>query len=168
MRDIFLISPPDPSSEEYEWFLSDLKTASLLEDWIDEVPEERIVSKYDIGPGDIHTLVEKAEWLLHATREFARTYNFDIVSDIGDLVVRMHNGCKKELLNLVSLRGIGRVRARALYNEGFKTINDLRNIPLERLANIKTIGRRMADSIKKQIGENEKMGYKELNEFYRR
>ena len=80
----------------------------------------------------------------------------------------MHNGCKKELLNLVSLRGIGRVRARALYNEGFKTINDLRNIPLERLANIKTIGRRMADSIKKQIGENEKMGYKELNEFYRR
>jgi Predicted ATPase (AAA+ superfamily) len=153
------------SGDEYEWFLSDLKTASLIEDWIDEVPEDRIVSKYNVGPGDIHNVVETAEWLLHAAREFARMYNFDCVSEIGDLVLRTRNGCKKELLNLISLRGIGRVRARALYNEGFKTVNDLRGVPLQRLAGVKSIGEGVAKSIKRQIGESDKGEDKELSSF---
>ncbi|MDH7516929.1 MAG: DEAD/DEAH box helicase [Candidatus Thermoplasmatota archaeon] len=164
-RGDFLIEPPKESSEEYEWFLSGLKTASLIEDWINEVPEEKIVSKYNVGPGDIYSLIETTEWLLHATREFARMYNFDCVSEINDLILRVHNGCKKELLNLISLKGIGRVRARALYREGFKTVNDLRGVPVKRLAMIKSIGERVAESIKNQIGESVKGGEKELSEF---
>ena len=31
----FLLEQPGVSNEEYEWFLSDLKTASLIEDWIE-------------------------------------------------------------------------------------------------------------------------------------
>ena len=162
-----LLEPPVPPDSEYEWFLSDLKTASLLEDWIDEIPEDKMVSKYQIGPGDIHTLVDNAHWILHAAREFARTYNFACVSDLGDLLLRVQNGCKKELLNLISLKGIGRVRARALYNEGFKTINDLRTIPVERIAKIRTIGKTIALSIKHQLGEHNGKGNKELD-FYRR
>ena len=81
-------------------------------------------------------------------------YNFSCVSVLNDLLVRVQNGCKEELLNLVSLKGIGRVRARALYNEGFKTVNDLRDVPVERLARIKTIGKAVAASIKHQIGED--------------
>ena len=71
----------------------------------------------------------------------------------------------KELLNLISLKGIGRVRARALHNEGFKTINELKGVPLKRLANVKTIGDAVAKSIKFQIGESIKGEEKELNEF---
>jgi helicase len=164
-RGDFLVDAPVSSSDEYEWFLSDLKTASLIEDWIDEVTEDRIVSKYNVGPGDIHNVVETAEWLLHAAREFARMYNFDCVSEIGDLVLRTRNGCKKELLNLISLRGIGRVRARSLYNEGFKTVNDLRGIPLRRLAGVRSIGEGVAKSIKRQIGESDKGEDKELSSF---
>ena len=164
-RGEFLVDTPVSSGDEYEWFLSDLKTASLIEDWIDEVPEDRIVSKYNVGPGDIHNVVETAEWLLHAAREFARMYNYDCVSEIGDLVLRTRNGCKKELLNLISLRGIGRVRARALYNEGFKTVNDLRGVPLQRLAGVKSIGEGVAKSIKRQIGESDKGEDKELSSF---
>jgi len=164
-RGEFLVETPVSSGEEYEWFLSDLKTASLIEDWIDEIPEDKIVSKYNVGPGDIHNIVETAEWLLHAAREFARMYNFDCVSDIGDIVLRTRHGCKKELLNLISLRGIGRVRARALYNEGFKTVNDLRGVPLKRIAEVRTIGERVAKSIKKQIGESDKGEDRELSDF---
>lgn len=160
-----LLDVPETSSPEYEWFLSDLKTALLIEDWIEEIPYDRIVSKYNIWPGDIHNVVEIAEWLLHAIREFARMYSFSCVSEVSDVIIRVHNGCKHELLNLISLKGIGRVRARAIFNEGFKTINDLRGIPLERLANIKTIGEAMAANIKNQIGENEFKGNKELGEF---
>jgi helicase len=157
-----LLEVPGPSSEDYEWFLSDLKTAFLLEDWIDEKPYDALVQKYNIWPGDVHTLVEVAEWLLHATQEFARMYNFSSVSEINNLLIRVQNGCKEELLNLVSLKGIGRVRARALYKEGFKTVNDLRTVPLERLAKIKTIGNAVAKSIKHQIGENESKGNRTL------
>jgi len=156
------------AAEEYEWFLSDLKTALLLEDWISEISEDKLITKYNIGPGDIYNIVETAEWLLHATREFARTYNFDCVSEVTDLTLRVHNGCKKELLNLISLKGIGRVRARSLFNEGFKTISDLRGVPVDRIAGVKTIGKVIAQNIKKQIGENEKVGNRELKEFYPR
>jgi helicase len=160
-----LVDLPELTNEKYEWFLSDLKTASLIEDWVEETFEDKIVTKYNVGPGDIHNLVETVQWLLHAAREFARMYNFDCVSEISDLVLRVQYGCKKELLNLVSLRGIGRIRARALFNEGFKTTNELRGVPLKRLAQIKTIGEGVAKSIKKQIGESDKGEDKELTEF---
>ena len=161
----FLLDVPTISSEEYEWFLSDLKTASLVESWIDEISEDGIVNKFNVGPGDIHNIVEMVQWLLHAAREFARMYNFDCVSDISDLLLRVQNGCKKELLNLISLKNIGRVRARSLYKEGFKTINDLRGVPLKRLAQVKTIGEGVAKSIKSQIGESVSGEEKELSEF---
>jgi len=166
-RGNLLVDLPELTNEKYEWFLSDLKTASLIEDWVEEIYEDKIVTKYNVGPGDIHNLVETVQWLLHAAREFARMYNFDCVSEISDLVLRVQYGCKKELLNLISLKGIGRIRARALFNEGFKTINELRGIPLKRLAQIKTIGEGVAKSIKKQIGESDKGEDKELSEFPR-
>jgi helicase len=162
-----LLDIPSNVSDDYEWFLSDLKTAFLLEDWIEEKPYDALVLKYNIWPGDVHTVVEIAEWLLHATREFARMYNFSCVTDINNLLVRVQNGCKEELLNLVSLKGIGRVRARALYHEGFKTVNDLRNVPIERIAKIKMIGKAVAINIKQQIGETGLQGNKELRGFKR-
>ena len=160
-----LLDPPQESNEEYEWFLSDLKTAFLIEDWIEESYEDTMITKYNVGPGDIHNIVDMTQWILHATREFARMYHFDYVSVLSDILLRVQYGCKKELLNLVSLKNIGRVRARALYNEGFKTINRLRGIPIKRLASIKTIGEGVAKSIKYQIGESDKGEDKDLSDF---
>lgn len=167
IKQSLLLDTPHASSDEYEWFLSDLKTAFLLEDWIEEKPYDALVQKYNIWPGDVHTIVEMAEWLLHATREFARMYNFSCVSDVNNLLIRVQNGCKEELLNLVTLKGIGRVRARALYREGFKTVNDLGNVPMERLAKIKGIGTAVAKNIKHQIGESGVRGNKQLQGSYR-
>jgi helicase len=161
----FLVDKPDISSNEYDWFLSDLKTSLLVIDWIEEIPEDGIISKYNVGPGDIHNIVEMVEWLLHAAREFARMYNYEYVTILNDLITRVHYGCKKELLNLVSLKGIGRIRARALYKENFKTTNDLRRIPLVRLSKIKTIGVGVAKNIKNQIGEDDSGKDKDISEF---
>jgi len=147
----FLVERPPSFSPDYEWFLAEVKTASLLEDWINEVSEDDIIKKYQVGPGDIHNKVETAEWLLHAMQELARIFNFDAVPVLTKLIMRMRYGCKEELLNLVQLRGIGRVRARALYNAGLKSVNDLRKASIERIAGIKHIGKGIAKSIKEQI-----------------
>lgn len=165
LKGVFLLEKPENSDEEWEYFLSDLKTASLVQDWIDELYEDQIVNRFNVGPGDIHSIVESVQWLLHATREFARMYNFSCVSDLNDLIMRVRYGCKKELLNLVSLKGIGRVRARALFNNGFKTVNDLRDVPLKRLSKIKGIGEGVAKNIKKQLGEKTDKLDAELEEF---
>jgi len=151
-RKKFLLDVPLAISPEYEWFMAEVKTASLLEDWINEVSEDDIIKKYQVGPGDIHNKVETAEWLLHAMQELARIFNFGAVSQLTKLIMRIRYGCKEELLNLVQLYGIGRVRARALYKRGFKTIQDLRRASVETLASIPTIGKSIAKSIKEQVG----------------
>ena len=165
LRESLLFDVSPQSSEEYEWFLSDMKTALLLNDWIEEKTEEQLISRYGIGPGDIHSIVESGEWLLHATREFARMYNFSLVPFLTGLGMRIRHGCKKELLTLISLKGIGRIRARALYKEGFKTMSDLHNVSVERLSKVKTIGPRIATRIKNQLGETGDQGDRTLTKF---
>jgi len=59
---------------------------------------------------------------------------------------------KEELLQLVRLKGIGRVRARVLYNAGLKKLGDLKLAPFERLTNLPMIGPKLAKSIKEQAG----------------
>ncbi|MEM4290268.1 MAG: helix-hairpin-helix domain-containing protein [Nitrososphaerota archaeon] len=53
---------------------------------------------------------------------------------------RTKHGVKKELLPLVSIPGVGRVRARALYNAGFRRGEDLVEAGPEKIATIPTIG----------------------------
>lgn len=154
IQDDLLKKPPLPYEEEYEWFLSDMKTAFLLCDWVNEKSEDFIISKYGVGPGDVHGIVDTANWLIHATREYARMYQSDAVLHLTKLLMRIKNGCKEELLPLIKLKGIGRIRARALHKGGFTSLNDLRDVSIKKIARVKTIGPKIAENIKNQIGEN--------------
>ena len=166
LEDELLIKPPPAYKPDYEWFLSDMKTAFLLNDWINEKSEDYMISKYGVGPGDIHGIVDTANWLLHATREIGRMYHFESVSFLTKLLLRVKNGCKDELLSLISLKGIGRVRARSLFKAGFKSIHDLRKVNINQIAQVKTIGPRIAENIKRQIGEESKFVDPMLSEFH--
>jgi helicase len=64
----------------------------------------------------------------------------------------MDKGVKKELLPLVRLEGVGRVRARVLFDAGLKSIEDLKLVPLERLVGLPLIGPKVAKKIKEQVG----------------
>ena len=59
---------------------------------------------------------------------------------------------KPELLPLVALKGIGRARARVLFNSGFRSVDDLKRAPLPRLIGLPLIGPRLAQKIKEQVG----------------
>ncbi len=148
--------PPNPvwSSEiELESFLAELKAARVLEDWMDEVSEEGIIERFQVQPGDLYRLVETSQWLLNATYGLSRLLEHDqnrkIISEVNR---RVRYGVKRELLPLVRLEDVGRVRARMLFNSGLKSLADLRKVPLSTLVGIPTIGPRVAKKIKEQVG----------------
>ena len=138
--------------EDYDFFLAEVKTASLLDDWIAERTEEEVTKKFGIGPGDVRRMTDQAEWLLYSMAELGRIFNKKKVRALTRLTIQVQYGVKEELLELISLRGIGRVRGRALFQSGFKTLRDLQKANPNDLARIPTIGSNLALKIKEQVG----------------
>src|SRR5437870_3162719 len=136
----------------YAYFLSEMKTASLLDDWIAERTEEEVTKKFGIGPGDIRRMTDQGEWLLYSMAELGRIFNKKKVRALTRLTTRVQYGIKEELLELISLRGAGRGRGRALHQRGFKTLRDLQKANPHDLARIPTIGPALAVKIKEQVG----------------
>lgn len=136
--------------------LAEIKTASALMEWIEERPEDEIVEDLGIGPGDLRTLVELGEWLLYAAGEIARLFKkSEAVQAATELRVRVAYGVREELLELVSLRGIGRVRARNLYRAGFRSLQDIRGATPEVLSRVPALGPALAADIFQQAGAEE-------------
>ena len=138
--------------EDYDFFLAEVKTASLLDDWITERTEEEVTKKFGIGPGDIRRMTDQAEWLLYSMGELGRIFNKKKVRALTRLTIQVQYGIKEELLELISLRGVGRVRGRALFQRGFKTLKDLQKANPSDLARIPTIGSTLAMKLKEQVG----------------
>jgi helicase len=138
---------------ERDQFLGEVKTAMVLNDWINEKTEADILEQHGVQPGDRYAAVHNAEWLLHSAHEIA-----DIVGapdhrrQLGELNDRVKHGVTKKLLPLIRLKGIGRIRARVLYKSGLTGIAELKRAPLQRLVALPLIGPRLAKSIKEQVG----------------
>ncbi|MFX0108417.1 MAG: helix-hairpin-helix domain-containing protein, partial [Candidatus Hodarchaeota archaeon] len=155
-EDSLLVQPPDSweDPEGYSNFLSQIKTARLLEAWIDERMEKDITEDYSVGMGDVHRYVHSADWLAYSASEIARVVGVTHhIPFLHNLRFRLKYGVRDELLELVRLRGIGRIRGRMLFSHGFSNISALYDAPLEKLARIPTIGTSIAASIKMQLGQ---------------
>jgi len=153
--DEFFFYPPDPGIDAigFEEFLSELKMALVLRAWIEEEHEDAIMREFDVQPGDLYRLVESARWLLYATRELAILLGRGALAPrLHVLMTRVRHGVREELLPLVSLKGVGRVRARLLYKAGFRSLEDLRRASIRELTKVPQIGPRLALSIKEQVG----------------
>ncbi len=161
-----LIDPPEwDELEEYARYLAEVKTARLLEDWISEVPERNITERYNVGMGDVHRYVQTARWLVYSASEVARIVGASQhIPALHNLRSRLRYGAKSELLELVRLRGVGRVRGRMLYSHGLKSLTDLYQAPLERIAVVPTIGTALAGSIKRQLGMDVKSNQRSVLE----
>lgn len=152
--DEFLVPLPRLDDEvEYQAFLGETKLAMVLEAWIEEVSEDQIIEKYRFEPGDLFRLIESGKWLLYATFELGRLLGHrELQSKILELRERVDKGVKKELLPIVSLRGIGRVRGRMLFNAGFTSLRVLKEASVEEIAAVPTLGLTLAKRIKEQVG----------------
>jgi helicase len=155
--------------EDYEFFLAEIKTAALLEDWIEERTEEQVTKRFGVGPGDIRRMVDQGEWLVYAMGELAKIFRKERIKTIAKLLPRMEKGIKEELLPLTQIRGVGRVRARALFNAKYTNLRELQKASAGDLARIPTIGPSLAISIKEQLGKTikpqELAGQTALSEF---
>jgi ATP-dependent DNA helicase len=154
-KEEFLTETPSEWDDHfaYQEFLGEVKTAMVLKSWAEEMSEEAILEKYSAQPGDLYRTIENAKWLLHATHELAALLGKkDIRSLAFELLERTAKGVRKELLPIVKLEGIGRVRGRIIYNAGFKTIEDIKHAAIEDLTNLPLVGPRLAKKIKGQVG----------------
>lgn len=154
-KDYLLFEIPDEfyAPYKYEEFLSEIKTCLFFLDWIEEKNEDYLLETYNLAPGDIRSKIEIADWLLYAMQEIGKLFNYPKLEEIAKLRLRVKHGVKEELLELISLRGIGRVRARKLYARGYKTLEDIRKASIEELASIELIGEKIARRMKEQAYE---------------
>ncbi|MDR1404728.1 MAG: DEAD/DEAH box helicase [Candidatus Methanoplasma sp.] len=149
----FLIEQADGDDEfMFESFMSSLKVAVLLGDWINEVSEEEITQSMGIGPGDIRSRVDMTDWLLYSMCEVAYIFKPEATKKIRPLLTRIRYGVREELLGLVSFRGVGRTRARVLYDNGIRSRSDVISADTGQLSGLPKIGPALARSMKNQAG----------------
>jgi helicase len=154
-QELFM-EPPDQWSDQigHAEFLGEVKTAMVMNNWIEELPEEKIMERFSVQPGDLYRTIENAKWLLHAIDELSPVVakNKEVSALSHELVERVSKGIKKELLPIVALEGVGRVRGRIIFNAGYQTIQDLKHASIEELTNLPSVGPRLAKKIKEQVG----------------
>ena len=123
-----------------------------LHKWINESSDRVLSDRIGIEPGDMHRIVEVAEWLAFSLYEIAKLLRRrDLLPEIQNLRLRIKHGVKEELLALVRLKGIGRVRARSLFAAGFSDPTKIAKAADAQLSAISNIGPGIAKSIKEQL-----------------
>lgn len=120
-------SVPSEFEERWDDWLSALKTASMLDDWASELDESTITDRYGIGPGDLRGKVDTAEWLLSAAERLAGELGLEWAPAVREARTRVAHGIRTELIDLAGVRGVGRKRARRLFENGIEGRADLRD-----------------------------------------
>lgn len=138
---------------EYEWFLSEVKTALLILAWIDEKPLDEIINQFNVGEGDIHAFADIAQWLMHATAHLAEIQQLKGSREAYELEQRIKYGADLQLLELLGIRDIGRIRARKLYNAGLISIEELKKADIQEL--ISLLGPKIAVKVMHHITESD-------------
>jgi replicative superfamily II helicase len=142
------------------------KSAITMEDWIEELSNRAIEQKLGVAPGDLRIRIDLADWLLYASKEITRHEEGDdallqqprkqLIEMLDELRLRIINGCKPDLLELVSIRGVGRVRARHMAKYGIRTVDDVLELTekdQQRLADEWGWSRQLVDGIMEKAGK---------------
>jgi helicase len=143
--------PKTKSFADYDEILQEMRTVMVLYGWIDEWREEQLLSRLGAEPGDIHRAVDNADWLLHSLGQLCKLFGkAEAGRQVELLRRRVESGVSEELVELTVLQGVGRVRARALFAAGYRTIEDIKEASADRLALVEKIGTALARRIKEQ------------------
>jgi helicase len=147
-----LETPPSQWDIGYDDFLRSIKTAHVLNQWAEEHGEDQLLEKYGATPGEMHARLNNIDWLLYSMQELTLLLGHkEQQTPIRKVRIRIKYGVKEELLPLVRIKGIGRARARKLWNSNVRSLKALRDITMVSLSGI--VGLRTAESIKNQLGE---------------
>lgn len=127
-----------------------------LEHWIQEVNEPDVCDRFDIHSGDLNYYINIACWLTRCLLRFAKAMDYkQIVDELKNFETRLRSGIKEELLPLVKIKGIGRKRARLLFNGGFKTIEDIKKASDSRIMTISGFSSKLIANMRQSISDLE-------------
>ena len=113
-----------------------MKGALVVNSWMDEDSLDSIENDWGVQAGDLRSRVELIEWLLYAMRRILsededlgrmdRSAHKILYESIDEVHRRVRYGCKADILGLVAIRGVGRVRAREMADTlGINDASDL-------------------------------------------
>ena len=116
-----------------------MKGALVVNSWMDEDSLDSIEDDWGVQAGDLRSRVELIEWLLYAMRRILsededlgrmdRSAHKILYESIDEVHRRVRYGCKADILGLVAIRGVGRVRAREMSDTlGVNDASDLSTI----------------------------------------
>jgi len=101
-----------------------MKGALVVQSWMQEDSHESIEEKWGVQPGDLRSRVELIEWLLFSMRRILseddglarvdRNAHKTLYESIDEVHRRVRFGCRADILGLVAIKGVGRVRAREM------------------------------------------------------
>jgi len=150
-----LENEPSVYDPDFEDFLEGLKTSLMFNEWMSEKSDNELLEMFDIRPGETRVKIGRAEWLLTALVELSHVIDLkQLIKHINKAKLRIKHGIKEELLPLIKLKGIGRVRARRLFKNNLKTLADLRKA--QKMTIEQVVGKMTAQSIKEQLEKNTK------------
>ncbi len=126
---------PDDAADEES--LQRYKSAKLLNAWINEKSEDTVLTELDVPPGVLHARVKIQEWLAYSYSELAYLLNQSTALAMArPMRKRLQYGVKAELLPLIAVRGVGRVRARRLFQKGLRTREEAEALGEEKLKDL--------------------------------
>lgn len=105
--------------------------------------------EYNLAPGVLFGKTRIIEWLAYSTIELSKILGIEKhLLPSNKVSKRVKYGVKEELLALVELRGVGRVRARKLFNSGIKKPSEIKS----NVGKVEALfGKKIADTIIKQL-----------------
>ncbi|MFB6102689.1 MAG: DEAD/DEAH box helicase [Haloplanus sp.] len=76
-------------TDDFEGWLTAVKTARILYEWCEGASAEELVEQFRIGPGDLESRIERAEWLLGAADAIADAVDADVTLPFRDFRARL-------------------------------------------------------------------------------
>ena len=145
-----------------------MKGALVVQSWMEEASLDNIEEEWGVQPGDLRSRVELMEWLLFAMRRILsedqnlanieRDAHKTLYDSIDEVHRRVRYGCKADILGLVSIKGIGRVRAREMAETlGVSTALDVSEITERdkaRLSDLRGWSPKLVDNLVRSAGKS--------------
>ncbi len=123
------------------------KTAIILNEWINEVPINTIAENFDVGPGDIQAKSSSADWISYSLYRLSSMFDKLMEHRLLQFNERIKEGVKEDIIKLIEIPQIGRVRARRLYDNGYISLEKIAGADKNNISNIFGFSSKLANDV---------------------
>jgi len=142
-----------------------IRNSYLFRDYIGDLSNRELEDRYELCLGSIRNAAEHISWIIFAAAEIAKKtgYNKEFVKQINVLAERLQYGVNNLGITLARFRipGLGRERIRALVQQGFDSVEAIKELSVEELA--KWVTKPVARRLKEAVFKNDKQAVENVS-----